>query len=359
MRDTFVHEDNPKSVMSTGVVEDENSKVLERMLCQLSDVEKNTAARSSYHYLVTSTLSSSDPLNEVRDMQAKVMIGRYLAVEQKLKGSKTINEKEATALAKLKETLEYRVQMNVDELRMCFNSYTDVLVSNHNRCSNVDEKVGAAEDNYKTGDDCILSGDTCKNDIREYYRKIISSQLAKKASVVFGYTKDKRAIFSIFPRFQFEWDKEYFLLENIYMLERAMACTERRTNGATSKVAVIFDYSGYTFKNTPPIPVAKELLFVLRDHYPGCIQNVYVVDAPFIFQAFWAVVKYFIDPITKELVKFVSGDKAKEEVFGKIVDVKEAMPWILPGGEKSEHEQINMQAFLTETAFDRAYDDEE
>ena len=61
------------------------------------------------------------------------------------------------------------------------------------------------------------------------------------------------------------------------------------------------------------------------------------------------------NPITKEKVKFVSGDETKIEMIGPYIDVDQAMPFLLPGGKQIE--PVNLQRMLYEIPFDHAYNE--
>ena len=191
----------------------------------LNDDEKEKTARaSSYRYL-------KNPKANDRDRQARSQIERYVIVEEKLGNSKSAKE---VAYNKLKKTIEYRDEQQIDDIRLCFDK---------NKLSN-------------------------KNKLHAKLRQIIEDRFATGASFTRGYTKDGEALFINLPRADTHWEEEGYIKGNIYTLERALACTERRTNGAKSKVIAFYDYNGYRLANSPPPLLVKELLSVLRDHYP-------------------------------------------------------------------------------------------
>mmetsp|Transcript_11282 Transcript_11282/g.23683 ORF Transcript_11282/g.23683 Transcript_11282/m.23683 type:complete len:205 (+) Transcript_11282:123-737(+) len=84
----------------------------------LSDEQIEIAARSSYRYLVSSTNGNAS--EEDRDKHAKAMIFRYLQAEQKVHPNSPSEQWEAAALDKMKKTLAFRVEKNVDDIRLCF-----------------------------------------------------------------------------------------------------------------------------------------------------------------------------------------------------------------------------------------------
>ncbi|KAL3788980.1 hypothetical protein HJC23_012685 [Cyclotella cryptica] len=290
------------------------------ILNNLTDGEKEQTARAnSYQYLTASIDPSQAPSSDVRDRHAKATIERYLTVEQKLHKNNTVEEWTANAETKLKKTLEYRLKNNVDDIRLCFGT------------------------------------ETAESSLHVYLREGLLARFANKASVVRGFSKEGHALFQNFPRADTSWEEEFYIKGNIYMLEKALACTERRTGGERDKVIVLYDYNSYSMKNTPPTMLVKRLLYNLRDHYPERLEHVFVVDAPFIFRAFWAMIKHFIDPITKGLVQFVSGEEEKKRVLGRLISEDEASPWMYEGGKVID--EVDVNNFFFDTPFDRVYGD--
>ena len=218
--------------------------------------------------------------------------------------------------------MEYRAEKQVDDIRVCFD---------------IDKQ---SEDD---------------DGLHATLRKNLENRFETKASYIRGYTKDGRAMFQSFPRSDTSWSEEYFIKGNIYMMERALACTERNTNGEKDKVLVFYDYNGYTLKNSPPPLLVKQLLSDLRDHWPERIQHVFVVDSPFIFRAFWAIIKHFIDPITKELVQFITGEEQKA-ILRDLVSEDQAAPYMFDGAKDTE--ETDMKVFFYDTPFDHVYGEE-
>jgi len=301
----------------------DTSTHVDKIFHQLSHDEKEKAARaSSYRYLVAS--SSTSPANRdldqqqlQRDQHAKAMIERYVIVQQKLYKSKSPDAWEEAACANLRKTLEYREEKQVDAILQCFDK------------------------------DKQLEEDGVHATIRQRLEDRFCNNL-----LVRGYSMDGRAMFQNFPRNDNTFEVEYLVKSNIYMLERALACTERRTNGEKDKVLIIYDYNGYAMKNTPPPLAIKELLSDLRDHWPERLQHVFIVDSPFFFRAFWAIVKHFIDPITKDFVQFITGEEQKK-ILREMVSEDQAAPYMFNGGKDGE--EADMKAFLYETPFDHVY----
>jgi hypothetical protein len=80
------------------------------------------------------------------------------------------------------------------------------------------------------------------------------------------------------------------------------------------------------------------------------------MDAPYVFRVFYAMVYPFIDPFTKKLVKFISGDEAKrKEVSLELFPSEELMPYMHPDGKRSK--PLDVKSYLYDIPFDRAFDE--
>jgi hypothetical protein len=54
-----------------------------------------------------------------------------------------------------------------------------------------------------------------------------------------------------------------------------------------------------------PSPHSKRLLHILSTCYPERLFKCFLVDAPMLFQGLWAIIKPFLDPVTKAKGKFI------------------------------------------------------
>jgi len=301
---------SPPSTPSAVALSHDNRPIVDVIFKHLDDSEKEQSARaSSYKYMKSLTCSAGE-----RDALTKAMIERYLTVEQKLGTKKALWE--GRGLTKLRNTLKFRREMEVDDLRICFDK----------------------------------GKETSK--LHTTIRERLEERFASGSSVIQGYSKEGRALFLNFPRLETKWEAEYYIKGNIYMLERALACTERKTKGVKTKVVMFFDYNQYAMKNSPPPALIRGLLRDLRDHWPERLEHVVLVDTPIFFRAFWAIVKHFIDPVTKDLVQFVTGEEQKSWLR-ELVAADQAMSFMFEGGQETA--EVDMKRFFYDVPFDQAY----
>jgi hypothetical protein len=139
-----------------------------------------------------------------------------------------------------------------------------------------------------------------------------------------------------------------FISRNCFILEKAIACTERRTGGRLSSIVLSADLSDFQKWQAPPLACVREMLEVLQHHYPERMHRIYVVNAPRLFWGLWSIVKPFVDPNTKAKVQFVS---SMEHVLEK----DQAMPYQRSDGGHTH--PVDMDDFFR-LPVDWAYDEQ-
>ncbi len=109
----------------------------------------------------------------------------------------------------------------------------------------------------------------------------------------------------------------------IYLLEEAVknsVPTEQRIN-------VIFDLTGFSFQ-CMDYEAVKLLVSILQTQYPEILGIAYVVNAPWVFNACWAIIRLWLDPVTQAKVSFVDDDHIREimsytDVPGDFANIEE------------------------------------
>ncbi|KAG8654668.1 phosphatidylinositol transfer protein 3 [Manihot esculenta] len=71
------------------------------------------------------------------------------------------------------------------------------------------------------------------------------------------------------------------------------------------QMAWLIDFTGWSISNSVPIKTARDTINILQNHYPERLAIAFLYNPPRIFEAFWKIVKYFLDPKTFQKVKFV------------------------------------------------------
>lgn len=87
----------------------------------------------------------------------------------------------------------------------------------------------------------------------------------------------------------------------VYLLENAILNLPKDQG----QMVWLIDFTGMTMSTSVPIKSARETVNILQNHYPERLAVAFLYNPPHIFEAFWKVVKYFLDTKTFNKVKFV------------------------------------------------------
>lgn len=120
----------------------------------------------------------------------------------------------------------------------------------------------------------------------------------------------------------------------VYLIENAIL---NLPEGQEQMVWLI-DFSGWSLSMSVPIKTARESINILQSHYPERLSAAFLYNPPRIFETFWKIVKYFLDPKTFQKVKFVYPKNEESlELMHKTFDI-EILPVDFGGKNKVEYD---------------------
>eukprot|EP00850_Spirogloea_muscicola_P018964 SM000180S03489 [mRNA] locus=s180:36955:38891:- [translate_table: standard] len=67
----------------------------------------------------------------------------------------------------------------------------------------------------------------------------------------------------------------------------------------------LVDFQGWTYRSSPPMKSARETLNILQNHYPERLGLAICYNPPRVFEAFWSMIRPFIDSKTAKKVRFI------------------------------------------------------
>jgi hypothetical protein len=136
-----------------------------------------------------------------------------------------------------------------------------------------------------------------------------------------GYDVEGRALMYMRPAREQTNNEANNMRHLVWNLEKAIACTRAKSAAMgkeVTKINLLIDYDGFRLRDSPPMSTAKLTLEILQKHYPECLFHAYVMNPPFIFRAFWTLIKPFVDPVTKEKIIFCSGKAGIEKLTSAV-----------------------------------------
>ena len=145
---------------------------------------------------------------------------------------------------------------------------------------------------------------------------IISKENETGKIYVRGYDKDGRALMYMRPGRENTVGQEQNNMRHlVFQLEKAIACSRKHDMG---KICLVIDYDGFTLRNAPPFSASRRTLEILQHHYPERMYRAYVCNPPFLFRSFWALIKPFVDPVTKQKICFCSGKAGMAQIVDDV-----------------------------------------
>ena len=127
-----------------------------------------------------------------------------------------------------------------------------------------------------------------------------------------GYDREGRATLLLHPSKENSKNGENCLKHLVYSLERAVACSRRRSLGTIDTINIIICFDGYSMSNAPSIGITRDTINTLQNHYPERLNACYLVNTPGVFGVLWSLAKPFIDSVTRSKIYFIRGESAKE-----------------------------------------------
>uniref|UniRef100_A0A5B7A2S8 Putative random slug protein 5-like n=1 Tax=Davidia involucrata TaxID=16924 RepID=A0A5B7A2S8_DAVIN len=104
----------------------------------------------------------------------------------------------------------------------------------------------------------------------------------------------------------------------VYLIENAILNLPE----GQEQMAWLIDFTGWSLSTSVPIKTARDTLYILQNYYPERLAVAFLYSPPRIFEAFWKIVKYFLDPKTFQKVKFVyPKNKDSVELMRSYLDV--------------------------------------
>ena len=143
------------------------------------------------------------------------------------------------------------------------------------------------------------------------FRDIMLQEEATGKMYVRGYDREGRAVLYMKPGRENTNHEANNMRNLVWNMEKAIAVSQKR---GFSKIVVVIDYKGFSMRKAPPLSTSKYTLSIMQDHYPERCERFYLTNPPFIFKAFWAAVKPFVDPHTKQKIVFATGKSGIEQL---------------------------------------------
>jgi len=287
------------------------------------------------------------------------------------------------ALLRLKETLVFRREQDLDTLRLCLNDPSTLqqggeevdeekeTESSDEEDSDDEEEGGDDEEEEENGD---AANETKKENIDEeetdaprnhlYAKKCaqmrmeLTEQLRFKSVYVHGFDQEGRSTYIFIPRKVQSHDPDWTLKQHLYTLERAIACSR----APDRTVNAIVDFAGFSMANhAPPTAIGQQFMVTFRNHYAGAVHRIFVLNAPTSFWCLWSLFKPLVAIQTRAKIIFVNTPLPNigpihnnKDILHDHYDPDQINESMMEGGLARD---FSVNEYLYKTPFDRAFDD--
>jgi len=124
------------------------------------------------------------------------------------------------------------------------------------------------------------------------------SQSVTGKEVIFGYDVKGRPALYMIPSRQNTSEPTRQLQFAVWMLERSIDLM----GPGVESLDLLINFADKA-KN-PSISTARQMLHILQSHYPERLGLALIINVPFLVNAFFKIVMPFVDPVTRNKVKF-------------------------------------------------------
>jgi len=175
----------------------------------------------------------------------------------------------------------------------------------------VDNIVSALEDNEPKKNGNYDKNMEDNSDGQENLAAILRKENETGKIYVRGYDKDGRAIIYMRPGRENTMHEDNNMRHLVFQIEKAVQCSRKNGHG---KICLVIDYEGFSISNTPPMSTTRRTLDILQRHFCERMYRAYICNPPFVFRSFYAMVKPFVDPVTKQKICWCVGKKGMNQV---------------------------------------------
>ncbi|KAI3850236.1 hypothetical protein MKW92_018013 [Papaver armeniacum] len=130
----------------------------------------------------------------------------------------------------------------------------------------------------------------------------------------------------------------------VYLIENAILNLPE----GQEQMSWLIDFTGWSLNTNVPIRTARESANVLQNHYPERLSVAFLYNPPRIFEAFWKIVKYFLDPKTIQKVKFVYPNKKDSVDLMKSYFDMDNLPIELGGKANMQYDHEEFSRMMAE-----------
>ena len=150
-----------------------------------------------------------------------------------------------------------------------------------------------------------------ENKVHEITAKTIEEEVAKRKIFVSGKDKNGRPMVWVIAARHDSAQRDINVMKD-FIFSIIKEALDSNKNERDERFNIIFDLSNFGLA-CMDYEVVKLLVDTLQINFPDVLEVAYVVDAPFVFNACWAIIRPWLDPVTVAKVNFCSSTELVDE----------------------------------------------
>lgn len=142
-----------------------------------------------------------------------------------------------------------------------------------------------------------------ENDVINFESYEIKNEVESKKSYISGIDKKGHPVIYVFARRHDKYSRDVDEITRfiIWTINSAL----KQSIPEQEQVIIVFDLTNFGL-NSMDYEAVKILIAILAHNYPEILATVHIVNNPWLFNACWAIIRPWIDPVTAEKVNFTS-----------------------------------------------------
>ncbi|KAG1343435.1 hypothetical protein G6F62_004790 [Rhizopus arrhizus] len=122
-----------------------------------------------------------------------------------------------------------------------------------------------------------------------------------------GYDKTGKPLWIMKPRNENSKNSDGQIKHVVFNLERGI----RLMPPGVEKVSIVVDFKGSSITSTPSASTCKKFIDIFGNQYPERLGVAFFVNSPWFFLTTFKMVAPFMDPVTRNKIKFINDDSSK------------------------------------------------
>lgn len=136
-------------------------------------------------------------------------------------------------------------------------------------------------------------------------REFIWNDMESQPVIMKGHDREQRAVLFKGSRQVGGGTEAEYLTSQLYVAERANACSEFVSQGRQEKMVAVFDFSSYQSGNAPPLQWQLSAIRTIQNLYPERLHKLILLEPPLWMRGVYLGIRSFLPKSTQEKIQLV------------------------------------------------------